>query len=238
MKMFLKTLALAVVMALFAACGSDFEWFPEANVAPKANAGANQSVFAGDLVKLDGSASSDENGDKLTYSWSFTSRTNDSTASLSSTTAVSPTFTADKAGSYVLSLIVNDGKINSTAAAVTVTAAPLVPLVANAGADQDVALNQLVTLDGRASTDKRGVTGANGGTLQYNWNWSGTGSKPDGAGSVSLSGADTATPKFTPTVTGTYKITLQVNDLTDLTGDGGTDEIIVRCNLGSMTITW
>lgn len=426
MKLFLKTIVLTVVMALFAACGSsNFEWFPEANKAPVANAGTNQSVVVGDTVTLDGSASSDANKDKLTYSWAFTSRPTDSAATLSGATTVSPTFTADKAGSYVLSLIVNDGEVNSTAATVTVTASvgnappvakitvtsntvavgssvtvsgsgstdansdpltyrwtltaptsstavlssatavsptftpdlagayvlsltvndgkadsatpatatitastlpvanagsdksvfvgdtvtldgsastapnggtiatytwtfttpatgaptldttvpakptftasvagtyvislvvkagevssvadsvtvtvnPLGTPVANAGVDQDVALSETVTLNGSASTDKRGVTGANGGTLKYNWNWS-VGGKPDGTGSVSLSGADTVNPTFTPTVTGTYKITLQVNDLTDPNGTGDTDEVIVRCNLGSITVTW
>ncbi|MGI9134355.1 MAG: PKD domain-containing protein, partial [Rhodoferax sp.] len=41
---------------------------PPANVAPVANAGANQTVTVGDSVQLTGSGS-DANGDTLTYSW-------------------------------------------------------------------------------------------------------------------------------------------------------------------------
>ena len=92
------------------------------NTIPVANAGAAQSVVIGNAVTLDGSASSDANGDTLTYSWSFTSKPVGSSATLSSSTAVKPTFTPDVAGTYALSLIVNDGKVSSSAASVNVTA--------------------------------------------------------------------------------------------------------------------
>ncbi|MGK0370825.1 MAG: hypothetical protein ACJAW1_001066, partial [Glaciecola sp.] len=44
----------------------------------------------------------------------------DSTAAFSSATVVSPTFTADLDGSYVVQLIVNDGIVNSSANSVTI----------------------------------------------------------------------------------------------------------------------
>jgi len=75
----------------------------------------------GNVVTLDGGESSDADGDALTYAWSFTSKPLESTATLSSVNAVQPTFTPDFAGSYVVSLIVNDGKENSLATTVTVT---------------------------------------------------------------------------------------------------------------------
>jgi len=93
----------------------------ESNTAPVANAGIAQSCEVGDIVTLDGAASSDADGDSLTYAWSFTSRPAESTATLSSVNAVQPTFTPDFAGTYVVSLIVNDGGENSVAATVTVT---------------------------------------------------------------------------------------------------------------------
>lgn len=237
-KIFLKTIVLAAVMALLTACGSDFEWFPEESVAPIANAGANQSVFVGDTVTLSGNASSDANKDNLTYNWSFTSKPTDSTANLSGATTVSPTFTADKTGDYILSLIVNDGKVNSTADSVTVTVKPFVAVVANAGADMDVELNKLVTLNGRSSTDKRGAADLNGDKLKYAWAFADVDPKPPGAGSVVLFGSDTVNPTFTPTVSGIYKIKLTVNDPTDISSTGSTDEVLVRCNTGSITVTW
>ena len=65
------------------------------NTAPVANAGTAQSVTIGSVVALDGSDSSDADGNLLTYSWAFTSKPSGSTATLSSATAVKPTFTAD-----------------------------------------------------------------------------------------------------------------------------------------------
>ena len=90
------------------------------NVAPVANAGVTQHVVAGSVVTLDGSASSDANGDSLTYAWTLTSKPAGSTAALSSATSAKPSFTADVVGTYVLSLVVNDGKASSAPATLAV----------------------------------------------------------------------------------------------------------------------
>lgn len=92
-----------------------------------ANAGATQNVAVGTLVTLDGSASTADVGRTLTYAWSLTTRPAGSAAVLSSLTAIKPTFTADLAGTYAASLIVNDGQgIGNTAATVSITAAAAV----------------------------------------------------------------------------------------------------------------
>ncbi len=87
-----------------------------------ANAGPNQDVYTGSLVTLDGSGSSDPDGDPLTYNWSFASKPGDSTATLSDATIINPTFTADIEGTYVITLLVNDGTLNSSTDTVTVIA--------------------------------------------------------------------------------------------------------------------
>jgi len=92
------------------------------NDTPIANAGASQTVRMRDVVTLNGTGSSDVDGNPLTYSWSLTTMPAHSKAALSSATSPSPTFTADKAGTYVARLVVNDGTVNSAPATVTITA--------------------------------------------------------------------------------------------------------------------
>lgn len=173
------------------------------NSAPVANAGASQSVVKGAVVTLDGSASSDANSDLLTYTWAFTSKPSGSSTTLSSATAAKPTFTADVAGAYVLNLVVNDGKVNSAAVTVTITAsvANAAP-VANAGVAQNVATGSLVTLDGSGSND------ANGDQLSYSWSIA---SRPYGSTAV-LANKATKFPTFIADQRGTYTLNLTVGD--------------------------
>ncbi len=94
---------------------------------PVADAGSDQNIDTTSVVSLDGSGSSDANvGDVLTYQWSITAAPTDSSAILSDVTAEAPVFTADKDGSYIVQLIVNDGTNNSVASTVTITASSLV----------------------------------------------------------------------------------------------------------------
>jgi hypothetical protein len=174
-----------------------------ANAAPVANAGPDQSVTVGTVVTVDGAGSTDANGDALRYQWSLSSVPAGSAASLSDPTAVKPTFTADAVGAYVVSLVVNDGKVNSVADTVTVTAAPAnAAPIANAGSDQNVISGEIVTLDGSASTD------ANGDALRYQWSLAAV---PAGS-KASLNDPAAVKPTFTADLDGTYVASLVVND--------------------------
>jgi hypothetical protein len=173
------------------------------NTAPVANAGILQNVVQGAIVTLDGSKSSDADGDLITYSWSFTSKPVGSAATLTNSTIVNPKFTADAVGAYVLNLIVNDGKVNSPVSTVTINAAKANSApVANAGLTQNVLKGATVTLNGSTSSD------ADGDTLTYNWAFT---SKPVGS-TATLTNSTTVNPKFTPDVVGAYVINLVVND--------------------------
>jgi hypothetical protein len=95
-----------------------------ANVAPVANAGVAQTVARFATVTLDATGSTDANNDVLLYRWVLTYRPTDSTAALVNPTASRPTFVADKAGVYVATLVVNDGRLDSTQVTIAVTATP------------------------------------------------------------------------------------------------------------------
>ena len=173
------------------------------NSAPVANAGLSQNVALNNLVRLDGTASTDANLDSLTYRWSFLGTPTGSKFAGITSTSPAPTFTPDVTGSYVISLIVNDGKVDSKQSAMTVnvSAANSAP-VAFPGNSQNVSVATLVTLDGSASSD------ANFDFLTYRWNII---TKPTGSTSA-LSSLSSSKPTFTPDKVGVYVLTLIVND--------------------------
>jgi hypothetical protein len=174
------------------------------NIRPVANAGADQNALTGNTVTLDGSASTDANRDLLTYAWSVLSKPPGSNVTLSDVAAVKPTFKPDVAGTYVLNLIVSDGKLSSPQVIVTVVATTgnAVP-VANAGIAQNVTLNTKVVLDGSASSDANFYD-----VLTYNWTLP---VKPDKSNALLLL-ANSAKPTFVADAVGTYVASLTVSD--------------------------
>ena len=173
------------------------------NVAPTANPGASQNVLVGAVVSMDGSASKDPDGGTLTFKWTLIGKPVGSAATLTNSSYPNPKFTADLAGNYVLSLVVNDGKKDSAVASVSVTAttANAAP-VANAGSNQNVTIGSTVTLDGTASSD------ANNDSLTYKWTLQ---SKPSNS-SAAMSSLTSAKPTFKAELAGTYVATLVVSD--------------------------
>src|ERR1017187_947703 len=171
------------------------------NTPPVANAGANQTVSLGAVVTLNGSGSSDVDGDPLTFAWTMVTRPPGSNAVLLAPTSVTPVFTVDVPGSYAIRLVVTDGKVNSAPSIVTITTQNPPP-VANAGPNQIKAVGALVQLDGSGSTD------VDGDPLTYQWSLIGV---PLGSTAV-LSSATDVKPTFTADLPGTYVAQLIVND--------------------------
>jgi len=83
------------------------------NVAPVANAGIYTYAIIGNIFSLDGSGSWDANEDALTYSWNIAYKPNGSQTELNRSGEVDPDFTPDTWGSYIISLMVNDGELDS-----------------------------------------------------------------------------------------------------------------------------
>ncbi|MEM3078253.1 MAG: PKD domain-containing protein, partial [Nitrososphaerales archaeon] len=72
--------------------GFNFSASIPANRPPIANAGPDQAVLVGSTVQLDGSGSSDPDGDSLKYSWQFIKKPSGSKARLSKSNIANPTF--------------------------------------------------------------------------------------------------------------------------------------------------
>jgi hypothetical protein len=88
------------------------------NHVPVANAGPDKTVIVFNKQILNGSLSSDEDGNKLTYSWSQVAGPK---VTLSNLNAVKPYFTPRELGTYVFELKVCDGKDTSAPDQVTIT---------------------------------------------------------------------------------------------------------------------
>ncbi len=135
------------------------------NQPPVADTGPDQSVDEGALVTLDGSSSSDPDGDALSYTWTQIAGPG---VTLDTSDPVHPTFVAPPVpmggATVTIQLIVDDGEYFSDPAAVNIVIknvnhAP----VALAGDDQTVVEGALVSMSGIDSYD------SDGDTLTYAW---------------------------------------------------------------------
>lgn len=96
-----------------------------ANRAPVALAAKDDRVFAHEFVQLDGSGSSDADGDPLAYRWAFVTVPKKSKAAFSDPASVTPSFIPDVPGTYVVQLVVDDYKSASEPKTVTIEAEQL-----------------------------------------------------------------------------------------------------------------
>jgi predicted outer membrane repeat protein len=106
--------------------------------------------FVGVPLALDGTASSDPNGDALSWAWSIVSAPAGSAATLVDADQPEATLTPDIRGDYVLSLVVGDGFATSEAASLVVSVAGPVSIPGDqpslAAAIADIRDGDIVTL--------------------------------------------------------------------------------------------
>src|SRR5690606_7903465 len=105
------------------------------NAAPTSEAGPDQTVAAFETVTLDGTGSTDPDGDVTGYSWT---QTDGPTVTLSSATAAQPTFTAPgttSGTSLTFSLVVTDNLsgTSTNTSEVTITVNTAESFVAKSG---------------------------------------------------------------------------------------------------------
>jgi len=136
------------------------------NVAPVAIAGGNQAVLVGATVTLDGSGSYDANSNPLAYQWYLIARPEGSVASLSEEYSTQTGFLADKAGNYVIRLVVNDGLLDSDPSIVTVTVIVSKQQVVDVLIQAIAAINALSESTIQNSNMKKAFTNKIGAVLQ------------------------------------------------------------------------
>jgi len=166
------------------------------NDPPVADAGGPYTGTEDAIITFNGSGSYDpDDEDTITYSWDFGDGTTGS--------GVSPTHIYTAGGTYTVTLMVNDGKVNSGLADTTATIADVNdPPVADAGPDQSASVGETVTFDGSASYDPD----FGGSIVSYSWNF----------GDNTTDNNVTTTHTYAST--GTYTVTLTVTDDSSLTG--------------------
>jgi hypothetical protein len=157
------------------------------NTPPVAEAGADQTIDEETVVTLSGSGSS-ARGDALTYAWTQMAGP---AATLSDAASPQPTFIAPRVDSkgavLIFGLTVTDTLGSTATDQVHITVLDTnIPPIANAGPDQTVIENTLVTLDGSGSFDMDGPLGR---VSRFAW-------VQTGGPSVTLSDPEAAQPTF------------------------------------------
>jgi hypothetical protein len=185
------------------------------NQVPITEAGPDQTVSETQTVNLDGSKSSDPDGDKLSYNWKQTG--GDVKINMDSSDGVAASFVApvtEKEEQVKIELTVDDSKggKSSDTVNITIKKANQEP-VSDAGSDQTADANTEVKLDGSKSTDP------DGDNLKFAW------SQTKGS-DVKLSDKHDTSPSFVaPEVD--KETEMQFELLVD-DGNGGTSKDVVK----------
>ncbi|MBB6647437.1 PKD domain-containing protein [Halobellus ruber] len=195
------------------------------NEPPRADAGYDRRTLDGRTVALDGSASSDPDGDTLSFSWTQTSGPN---VTLQDAGTATPEFAApiiNGERALTFELTVSDGDGGSDTDTVTITLVPSnYPPTADAGANRTVNRGTSVTLNATGSSDP------DGDSLSYRW-------AQTAGPNVTLRNGSTATPEFTaPDVDTPTTLTFAVT-VSDGNGEADTDTVTVTATGTIHTVT-
>lgn len=232
-----------VGLSLLMSCVEDVEDI--VGLPPIANAGGDLTTSVNSPVLLDGTSSSDPDGDQFSLSWEVTTAPSGAQFSLTNSTAAIALFSAETVGNYVVTLTVNDGSNSATDDAVitvneTIGSAPVPFIVDENGLaisetnqNNEISAGVAFTLSGSQSYD------LDGDLLTFAWE---VFSSPDGA-TPTIDDASLQEISFTPDLVGEYIIQLYVSD-----GNGNTamaavtltvanNPVIIDSNITEVT-TW
>jgi PKD repeat protein len=175
---------------------------PPDNAPPVADAGGPYTAAEGSAIGLDGSGSSDPDGDDLTYAWSF----GDGNVG----TGASPTHTYVDNGEFTVTLTVTDIHGATGQATTTATVTNVAPAVTVAVTPSSASVDQQVSLTGNFSDP-----GVADGPWAWEVDW-GDGGKASGSASSQTSPITASRSYAAPA---TYQVRLSVTDK-----DGGKGE--------------
>ncbi len=113
------------------------------NQGPIASAGINQTVVQGKTVCFDGSGSFDANDDPLAYVWSITDKPVGSSAVLDNPSGEKTCLTTDVIGTYQVSLVINDGTIDSPVSTAEAVAIPYLTAITQILQDAGTAIDAI-----------------------------------------------------------------------------------------------
>lgn len=191
------------------------------NTPPVADAGPDREVTAGVSITLDGSGSSDADGDPLLYTWGVSSVPAGAIFNLTNTINEQALFSATTAGEYVITLTVDDETDVSEPDEVIITvlaAANLAPTavivdengntISDGNDNNEVNVGTGMVLSGTQSTDPENDA------LGFTWEVT---SAPMGSSPMIDDGSSDMIT-FTPDMVGDYEVTLTVRDINDNEG--------------------
>ena len=138
------------------------------NITPIARAVSSQLIEIDQAVVLDGSQSTDINGDRLTYQWTILSKPADSFRSVDDATSPIASFTPDTDRLYIIQLAVTDSFGLTSYDTLVLDGGSINPTAISGGstANQDGAIsNRQASVDGSMSRSTSGV----GIGLTYQW---------------------------------------------------------------------
>ncbi|NQY39471.1 MAG: Ig-like domain-containing protein [Henriciella sp.] len=175
---------------------------PSSNAPPTAQAGADiNASLSSNGISLDGSSSSDPDGDALSFAWTVGSQPSGASATIDNANTATPTLQTLVPGDYSVELTVTDGRGGSSSDSLTLSLQNDAPVVSIDTVETSLAIGQAVTLNPTGSSDP------NGHTLTYSWTVT---SAPSSSNLVaSFNGS---VPEVSFDAAGQYVVSLDVTD--------------------------
>ncbi|WP_431048386.1 PKD domain-containing protein [Roseateles sp. L2-2] len=161
-----------------------------------------QNLASGTQITLRGGNSVDADGDPLTYLWTIDSRPAGSTAALSSSSAVNPSLTVDRDGTFVIRLRVTDTAGAYSERTIQLNVGPRGPVALVDRARVTMVTGDTARATGALSFDR------DGGSLSYQWTLD---VRPAGS-SATIPTPNQAALSLVPDVAGQYAATVTVSN--------------------------